>query len=118
MVRLPINVLPTSGQLFPIIFFLSISIDQLDKTDAPLIPEAYINLLGIQYPVLFSNSLTGHTVPLKHPRSPKTTHGLKPSPYVHPASADRATNSARDAERSWGPSLLLNTSLSKKLHFW
>jgi hypothetical protein len=51
MVRLPINVLPTSGQLFPIIFFFPISIDQLDKTDAPLIPEAYINLLGVKYPV-------------------------------------------------------------------
>ncbi|KAI0263894.1 hypothetical protein BGY98DRAFT_1103745 [Russula aff. rugulosa BPL654] len=33
----------------------------LDKTDAPLIPEAYINILGMQYPVSFSNGLTGYT---------------------------------------------------------
>ena len=85
-------------------FLLSISIDQLDKTDAPLIPEAYINILGMQYPVSFFNGLTGYTVPLQHPRVQKITQGLKPSPCVHWTSAGRATNSARDAEHSWGPS--------------
>jgi hypothetical protein len=63
---------------FPHHFLLSIGIDQLDKTDAPLIPEAYINLLGMEYS--FFNGLTGYTVPLQHLRSPKTTHRLKPSP--------------------------------------
>ena len=55
MVRLPINVLPTSGQLFPIILLASIS---STRADAPLIQEAHIHLLGVQYPVSFSNGLT------------------------------------------------------------
>ncbi|KAI0268964.1 hypothetical protein BGY98DRAFT_1101372 [Russula aff. rugulosa BPL654] len=33
-------------------------IDELDKADAPLIPEASVHLLGVQYPVSFSNGLT------------------------------------------------------------
>ncbi|KAI0272206.1 hypothetical protein BGY98DRAFT_162312 [Russula aff. rugulosa BPL654] len=53
MVRLPINVLPTSGQLFPIILLASIS---STRADAPLIQEAHIHLLGVQYPVSFSNA--------------------------------------------------------------
>ena len=55
MVRLPINVLPTSGQNFPIILIASIS---STRADAPLIQEAHIHLLGVKYPVSFSNSLT------------------------------------------------------------
>ena len=80
MVRLPINVLPTSGQLFSHHFLLSINIDQLDKTDAPLIPEAYIHLLGMQHPVSFSNGLKGYTVPLQHPRSPKNHARVQTEP--------------------------------------
>jgi hypothetical protein len=54
MVRLPINVLPTSGQPFPIILLASIS---STRADAPLIQEEHIYLLGVQYPVSFSNGL-------------------------------------------------------------
>ena len=43
---------------------LPISIDQLDTADAPLIPEAYIYLLGVQYLVLLSDGLTGYSFPL------------------------------------------------------
>ncbi|KAI0262128.1 hypothetical protein BGY98DRAFT_1192641 [Russula aff. rugulosa BPL654] len=56
-------------------------IDQLDKTDAPLIPEAYIHLLGMQYSVLFSNGLTGLLFLYNTLAVQKTTHGLKPSPF-------------------------------------
>ncbi|KAI0268497.1 hypothetical protein BGY98DRAFT_1019092, partial [Russula aff. rugulosa BPL654] len=35
-------------------------IDQLDRADVPLIPEAYIYLLGVQYLVSLSNGLTGY----------------------------------------------------------
>ncbi|KAF8500785.1 hypothetical protein F5888DRAFT_1793216 [Russula emetica] len=38
-------------------------IDQLDKADAPLIPEAYIYLLGVQCIVSLSDGLAGHTFP-------------------------------------------------------
>ena len=44
--------------------FLSVSIDQLDKADAPLIPEAYIYLLGVQCLVSLSDGLAGYTFPL------------------------------------------------------
>jgi hypothetical protein len=49
------------ANLFPSFY---ISIDELDKADAPLIPEASIHLLGVQYPVSFPNGLTGYTFPL------------------------------------------------------
>jgi hypothetical protein len=49
----------------------SISIDELDTADGPLIPEASMHLLNVQYPVSFPNGLTGYTFPLQHPRSPK-----------------------------------------------
>ena len=55
----------------------SISIDELDKADAPLIPEASIHLLGVQYPVSFLNGLTGYTFFLQHPRSPKNHTQVK-----------------------------------------
>ena len=48
--------------LFPSL--LSVSIDQLDKADAPLIPEAYIYLLGVQCLVSLSDGLAGYTFPL------------------------------------------------------
>jgi hypothetical protein len=61
MVRLPnrcsANGLPT----FSLHRLLPISIDQLDKADAPLISEAYIYLLGVQYLVSLSDGLTGYS---------------------------------------------------------
>jgi hypothetical protein len=42
------------------------SYPQLDKEDAPLVPEAYIHLPGVQYHVSFSDDLTGYTFPLQH----------------------------------------------------
>ncbi|KAI0270120.1 hypothetical protein BGY98DRAFT_1100900 [Russula aff. rugulosa BPL654] len=38
-------------------------IDQLDKTDAPLIPEAYIHLLGMQHPILILQRPHGAALP-------------------------------------------------------
>lgn len=45
---------------------LSISIDQLDKADAPPIPEAYIYLLGVQCLVSLSDGIAGYVFPLYH----------------------------------------------------
>ncbi|KAI0300723.1 hypothetical protein B0F90DRAFT_1722805 [Multifurca ochricompacta] len=39
-------------------------IDQLDKADAPPIPEAYIYLLGVQCLVSLSDGLAGYAIPL------------------------------------------------------
>jgi hypothetical protein len=46
----PIEVMPISCQpslVTVLLFFNSVNIDQLDKADAPLIPEAYIYLFGV-----------------------------------------------------------------------
>ena len=40
------------------------SIDQLDKTDAPPMPEAYIYLLGVQHLVSLCDGLAGYAIPL------------------------------------------------------
>jgi hypothetical protein len=61
VVRLPIQ--RSSGRL-PTCCFFSVSIDQLDKADAPLIPEAYIYLLGVQCLVSLSDGFAGYTFPL------------------------------------------------------
>lgn len=64
MVRLPSQ--HSAGRLLTRICrcFLSVSIDQLDKADAPLIPEAYIYLLGVQCLVSLSDGFAGYTFPL------------------------------------------------------
>ncbi len=43
---------------------LSVSIYRLDKTDSPLIPGAYIYLLGVQYLISLSDGFVGYTLPL------------------------------------------------------
>ena len=48
----------------PVTVFFLFSIDQLDKADAPLIPEAYIYLLGVQCLVSLSDGLAGYAFPL------------------------------------------------------
>jgi hypothetical protein len=64
MVRLPhrrsADKLPTVSRYC----LLSVSIDQLDKADAPLIPEAFIYLLGVQCLVSLSDGLARYTSPL------------------------------------------------------
>jgi len=64
MVRLPdqssADRLPTSSRHC----LLSVSIDQLDKADAPVIPEAYIYLLSVQCLVSLSDGLAEYTFPL------------------------------------------------------
>jgi hypothetical protein len=39
-------------------------VDQLNKTDAPLIPEAYIYFLGVQSLVWLCDGLAGYAIPL------------------------------------------------------
>jgi hypothetical protein len=64
MVRLPhrrsADKLPTVSRYC----LLSVSIDQLDKADAPLIPEAFIYLLGVACLVSLSDGLARYTSPL------------------------------------------------------
>jgi hypothetical protein len=80
----------------------SISIDELDKADAPLISEASVHLLGVQYPVSFSNGFTGYTFPLQHPRSPKNHTQVK-TERAGPRQGHKLR--LRDAERSCAPLL-------------
>ncbi|KAI0261185.1 hypothetical protein BGY98DRAFT_1104516 [Russula aff. rugulosa BPL654] len=49
-------------------------IDELNKADAPPIPETSIHLLSVQGLTSFFNGLTGYTILLQHPRSPKKPH--------------------------------------------
>ncbi|KAF8492088.1 hypothetical protein F5888DRAFT_248189 [Russula emetica] len=106
-------------------------IDQLDKADAPLIPEAYIYLLGLQYLVSLSDGLAGYTFPL-YTRSRSRNHPrIQPSPCVRRAhstlhccpkpSQPWAANCAHDGERrparaSCGP-LLPPCHEPLRLHF-
>ena len=64
MVRLPNQRSADKFTTFSCDCLLSVSIDQLDKTDAPLIPDAYIYLLGVQCLVSLSDGLAGYTFPL------------------------------------------------------
>ena len=64
MVHLPNQCSADKFTTFSCDCLLSVSIDQLDKTDAPLIPEAYIYLLGMQCLVSLSDGLAGYTFPL------------------------------------------------------
>ena len=64
MVRLPNRHFADKSPTFPRDCLLSVSIDQLDKADAPLIPEAYIYLLGVQCLVSLSDGFAGYTFPL------------------------------------------------------
>jgi hypothetical protein len=107
----PIDVLPIVYQPFPVFCCLSVSIDQLDKADAPLIPEVYTYLLGVQCLISISDGLAGYTFPLyntlvvqNHPRAqPSSTEPvhapgpLDPTtlPETEPARAKLRTNCAR-----------------------
>ncbi|KAF8495992.1 hypothetical protein F5888DRAFT_1907591 [Russula emetica] len=98
-----------------------------DKADAPLIPEAYIYLLGVQCLVSLPDGLAGYTFPffntlavqkppaeLVHPPGPLDPTTL---PETEPG---RATNRAHDAERglaraSCGLSFLITRNLSDSI---
>jgi hypothetical protein len=112
MVRLPNRRSADKLPTFPRYCLLSLSIDQLDKADAPLIPEAYIYLLGVQCLVSLSDGLAGYAFPLfntlavQKPPAERACTG-RTRPYYaarNRASPGRATNCARDAERK--PALL------------
>jgi hypothetical protein len=90
---------------------LSVSIDPLDKADAPLIPEAYIYLLGVKCLFSLSDGLAGYTFPLynilavQKPPVGSTEPVRAPGP-LHPTTLPEtepapgwATNRTRDAER-------------------
>jgi hypothetical protein len=62
------------ANVFPLFF---ISIDELNKADAPPIPETSIHLLSVQGLTSFFNGLTGYTILLQHPRSPKNHTQVK-----------------------------------------
>jgi hypothetical protein len=64
-----IDSLSTSCQPFTVTL-LFVSIDQLDKAEAPFIPEAYI--FGVQYLVLLSDGLAGYTFLSTTPSRSKT----------------------------------------------
>ncbi len=85
MVRLPVQY----SAAFALQSLLSASIDQLDKTDAPLITEAYICFLGAQCLVPISDGLTGYTFPLynalavQKPPAGSTKRVRAPGPLDH-----------------------------------
>jgi hypothetical protein len=96
---------------------LSVSIDQLDKADAPLIPETYIYLLGVQCLLSLSDGLAGYSFPLYNTiavqKPPAGSYGPTRPYYAarNRASQGRATNCTRDAERRLAHSFL-TTNLS------
>ncbi len=108
------------------------SIDQLDKADAPPIPDAYIYLLGAQCLVSLSDGLAGYAIPLYStfaiqkplPGSAETVRApgaLDPStlPPTEPARAGLLTVCAM-LNAGWPAllaalSFLLNTNLSDAL---
>jgi hypothetical protein len=130
MVRLPDQ---RSADKLPICYhqcFLSVSIDQLDKADAPLIPLAYIYLIGVQCLISLSDGLVGYTFPLSpswsknHPRAqlgPCAHWPIRPTtlPKTEPARAGLRTVRAM-LNAGW-PALfaalpfLLTTNLSDSL---
>ncbi|KAF8495981.1 hypothetical protein F5888DRAFT_1708147 [Russula emetica] len=103
-------------------------IDQLDKADAPLIPEGYIYLLcnaSSHSPTTSRGIHSLSTTPSRSKNHPR----VQPSPSTRPyyaartrASPGQATNCARDAEHrlaraSCGP-LLRPYHEPLRLHLW
>ena len=86
-----INVLPTSSQPFPLTILIFVSIDQLDKADAPLIPEAYIYLLGVQCLVSLSDGFAGYIFPLYNTLAVQKPPAGSTEPVRAPGPLDPAT---------------------------
>ena len=111
MVRLPnqhsADRLPTLSRHF----LLSVSIDQLDKADARLIPDVHTYHLGVQFVYLTLRRPRGVYLPsLQHPRGSKTTSMFNRAractesiqryyTALKRASPGYATNCACDVER-------------------
>jgi hypothetical protein len=83
-------------------------IDQLDKADAPPIPEVYIYLLSVQCLVSLSDSLAAYVVPLYNTLAVQKRPPARLSACVHPVHSTRrhspkpslpGQHRARDAER-------------------
>jgi len=70
---------------------LSHSIDQLDKTDAPPIPEAYIYLLGVQCLVSLCDGLAGYAIPLYNTLAVQKRPAGSPEPVRAPGPLDPST---------------------------
>ena len=67
------------------------SIDQLDKTDAPPIPEAYIYLLGVQCLVSLCDGLAGYAIPLYNTLAVQKPPAGSPEPVRAPGLLDPST---------------------------
>jgi len=80
--------LSLSGPSLPI---PSHSIDQLDKTDAPPIPEGYIYLLGVQCLVSLCDGLAGYAIPLYNNLAVQKPPAGSPEPVRAPGPLDPST---------------------------
>ena len=67
------------------------SIDQLDKTDAPPIPEAYIYLLGVQCLVSLCDGLAGYAIPLYNTLAVQKPPARSSEPVRAPGPLDPST---------------------------
>ena len=67
------------------------SIDQLDKTDAPPIPEAYIYLLGVQCLVSLCDGLAGYAIPLYNTLAVQKPPAGSSEPVRAPGALDPST---------------------------
>ena len=84
MVRLPDQHSADGLPTFYRPYLVSVSVDHLDNTDAPLIPDAYMYLLGVQSLVSLSDGPARYTSSTTHSRS-KNHPQVQPSPCVHRA---------------------------------
>ena len=91
MVRLSNQRSSDSLLTFPLRCLLFVSIDQLDKADAPLIPEAYIYLLGMQCLVSLSDGLAGYIFPLYNTLAVQKPPAGSTEPVRAPGSLDPTT---------------------------
>jgi hypothetical protein len=108
------------------------SIDQLDKADAPPIPEAYIYLLGVQSLVSLSDGLAGYSIPLYNTLAAQKPPAGSTEPMRAPGPLDPSTLPSTETARTglltvremlnagWPAllaalSFLLNTNLSDPL---
>ncbi|KAH9169937.1 hypothetical protein EDB89DRAFT_1853941 [Lactarius sanguifluus] len=107
-------------------------IDQLDKADAPPIPDAYIYLLGVQCLVSLSDGLAGYAIPLYSTLAVQKPHPGSAEPVRAPGALDPSTLPPTEPARAglltvcamlnagWPAllaalSFLLNTNLSDAL---
>ena len=124
MVRLPNQFLQTACQTFPFpVLFFFISIDRLDK--APLISEAHIYLLRVQFPVSLFDGLGEYTFTLVFQKpsacstEPARTLGPVDPMTLPETEAAHNTNCVRDAECTRASRhLLLPPYHCLRLHIW